>query len=132
MSYDYKSIPYSVDKLKDRVNQFTAARWDIDLENPELLISVWSNVFEKGGNVALDIAGLTPRTTIVSIAVENNHDVSEVREALEQVVNEWNDDPVANYRNLITDSRTKVRDYTERQIAQHQADLEKYDNGDWS
>lgn len=132
MSYDYRSIPYTVSKLKDKVNQFAAARWDIDSENPELLITVWSSVFGKGGSVALDIAGPTPRRTIVSIAVENNHDVSEVREALEQVVDEWNDDSVANYRDLITASRTKVRDHAEKQIAKYQADLERYDKGDWS
>lgn len=132
MSYNHRDIPYSVKELLSSANEFSFAKFDTHPEvEPKLLIKVWGDVFASGGHVALEIAGTSSRA-LLRINVHNNHDVREVKEALEQVVDEWNDDSRRHFNELIEHSRTFVLEYTKSQIAEYQKNLVKYEQGDWS
>lgn len=132
MSYNWRDLPDTIGDLNESVNQFLAARWDREPEEePRLKIVVWSNVFEDGGQVCLEIEGGN-RQEVAKVSVENNGDVEDVKYSLEGLIEEWNENPHMNYENLVDHARQKVTSYSRRMIDEHTEKLAKYEAGDWS
>jgi hypothetical protein len=119
---NYRDWP---DEIKG--NQFTLAKLNPD-ESPELKVRTWSNLFGRGGQVSIDAGG----TTLAAISIDRDGDVSMEREHLQDLVDEWNEDPAGNWRRLIEESRFKVLAYHERQVVESQKALERARRGDWS
>lgn len=132
MSYSWRDVPDSIGALDDKVNRFIVAKWDKSpAQEPCLSIGVWSSVFGKCGSVSLEVDG-EQRRHLLHINVDDNRDVKEVRELLEFLIEEWNEEPRANYENLIDNARGSVLNHVRRQLAQYTNELAKYEAGDWS
>lgn len=132
MSYSLNYVPDSIGDLDSKVNRFTVAKWDKSpAQEPCLETRVWSSVFEKGGSVSLEVTGEV-RRQLVNISVDDNRDAKEVRELLEFLIEEWNEEPRANYENLIDNARGSVLNHVRRQLEQYTNELSRYEAGDWS
>lgn len=132
MSYNWRDIPDSISDLDSKVNQFIAAKWNPEVvKPPNLVAKVWNNMFGPGGSVTLEV-DLGERAEICSIRIDDNADAREVVQTLEYLIEEWNEDPYANFSSLVLNARGTVLNHAKRQLKKYQDDVAKYEAGDWN
>lgn len=126
-------------KLGEDVNKFTFAKLDPDA-NPPLTVTTWSNLFGQGGSVNVDAKVTAKRedgttydthATLASIRKEHNGSVLAERKHLQGLLDEWNENAEANWRNLVQGSRERTKKYYERRADETTKKLSEMDAGAW-
>ncbi len=94
-----------------------------DPEQPlTLKVQTWSNAFSDGGSVSVDgfdENGKRNSHTFASISIASNRSVVAERAYLQDLVDEFNDDPASNWRSMVNEARASVVAYHEKQAAEH-------------
>ncbi|WP_167198053.1 hypothetical protein [Brevibacterium pigmentatum] len=133
MSIDYRKIPTSVGDVIKSSNQFTIASKNPSPEDePVARLATWSNVFANGGTVNLEVNIDGTRVDLAGVKVDDNIDAREAREAMDFVLDEWNEDPRRHWRALVEKQRERVLDYETRQAEKSAEKVARYKAGDWS
>lgn len=99
-------------------NQFSVTRINLDtFDYPKVKVSVWSRVFEPGGSV--NIGAKTPEgmaLTLYSEDIDEDREVSDERDQLQEMADEWNENCRENWRSEILRCLRYVADYERREI----------------
>lgn len=133
MSIDYRKIPHSVGDVVESSNQFTIASNNPSPEaEPVARVVTWSNVFENGGTVNLEVNIDGTRVDLAGVKVDSNSEAREAREGMDFVLDEWNEDPRRHWRALVEKQREKVLDYETRQAEKSAEKVARYKAGNWS
>lgn len=106
-------------------NQFQIAYLD-PASAPEFKVTTWSNVFGKGGHVGVD-AKVDGRWISLAKIEVRDRGVTDEREHLQDLLDEWNEEAAENWRRLVLEARATLRDYFERQTREYAEKLAELD-----
>lgn len=98
-------------------NEFSARSVDLDtFDYPALRVVAWSNVFGPGGAYAVEpVQGSTfTGSGLPRISVDSND--ASVRQNLEDLVEEFNEDPRGYWLRLLGNALEYVANYAQRQV----------------
>jgi len=102
-------------------NEFSLA--PLDPEVPQTLkVNTWSNAFELGGKVSidgLDADGKRTGATFGSITIEESRTVTNERDHLQDLVDEFNGDLAENWRSMIVAARAYVAAHYAKQAVEY-------------
>ena len=99
------------------VNQFTLERIDIEtFEYPRARVATWSSLDGPGGSVALEAGDGIERIVLARIDIKRDGSVKDERAELQELADEFNEDPRASWDRLIGDALSKSAAYYARQI----------------
>ncbi len=103
-------------------NEFTLAKLNPDEPPAEMKVVTWSNVFGKGGRVAIE--GYRPdkeryNSDFGSISIERDGSVQEEREHLQDLLDDFLVDLEFNWRALIESARASVASFYAKQAAEY-------------
>jgi len=107
-------------------NQFDVAYLD-PATAPEFEVKTWSNVFGKGGHVSVDAQVDGRWISLAKIVISEDRGVTEEREYLQDLLDEWNEAAAENWRRLVLEARASLRDYFERQTREYAQKLAELD-----
>lgn len=133
MSWYGNKMPTTMGELFKTMNQFIMARKPLEtVDAPVLRVGTWSSVFGKGGSVKLDVEFDGDSIEMASVKVESNAEATQAREAVADLIEEWNEDPREHWKEAVERSREKVLDHARRQVEEYTEKVARFEAGDWS
>lgn len=112
-------------------NKFSLAKLDPEMPPAEMRVVTWSNVFESGGSVALE--GYREDETRIGVTFAKipvkGGSVTDEREHLQDLLNDFMTDLPGNWRTLIQNARTSCAEFYEKQAAEYMELSENAKNG---